>query len=101
MTAPPVAHPSPPAPAGVAPDPAAGADAAEREAPSAQGRRQAMIAAGRAPLWRARLWRSPLWRDGGAALILGLATLALFWDAIALRLVAYENDTRIFYFPLF
>ncbi len=64
--------------------------------------------AGPLPGRRARLWealraarRAPLLRDGGAVLVLALATLSLFWDAIARGQIAYENDTRIFYFPLF
>ena len=48
-----------------------------------------------------RLLAGELARDLGAAGILAGATLAMFWPAIAHGLVAYENDTRIFYYPLF
>jgi hypothetical protein len=45
--------------------------------------------------------RSALLRDGGAVLLLALVTLVAFWDTVAHGRVAYENDTRIFYYPLF
>ncbi len=45
--------------------------------------------------------RSSLLKDGGAVLLLALVTLVAFWDTVAHGRVAYENDTRIFYYPLF
>ena len=50
-------------------------------------------------IWAAR--RSPLLKDAGAVLLLALVTLVAFWDTVAHGRVAYENDTRIFYYPLF
>jgi hypothetical protein len=47
------------------------------------------------------VWRSALLRDAGAVLLLALVTLAAFWETVAHGLVASENDTRIFYYPLF
>ncbi|MGI8422596.1 MAG: YfhO family protein [Chloroflexota bacterium] len=48
-----------------------------------------------------RAQRSPLARDALALLGLGGVTLIYFWPALAYGLIAYENDTRIFYLPLF
>lgn len=48
-----------------------------------------------------RALRSPLLRDMCATLGLAGITLVYFWPAIAHGLIAYENDTRIFYLPLF
>ena len=44
---------------------------------------------------------APLMRDALALLGLAGVTLVYFWPAIAHGLIAYENDTRIFYLPLF
>ncbi|HET7771558.1 MAG TPA: YfhO family protein, partial [Chloroflexota bacterium] len=45
--------------------------------------------------------RSPLLRDALALAGLAAITLAYFWPAVAHGLIGYENDTRIFYLPLF
>jgi hypothetical protein len=47
------------------------------------------------------VWRSALLRDAGAVLLLALVTLGAFWETVAHGQVATENDTRIFYYPLF
>ena len=47
------------------------------------------------------VWRSALLRDAGAVLLLAAVTLVAFWPTVAGGLVATENDTRIFYYPLF
>ncbi len=45
-------------------------------------------------------WNAPL-ADALAVCVLAAVSLVFFWPAIADGMVAYENDTRIFYFPLF
>ena len=42
-----------------------------------------------------------LWRDVAVIVILAAVVLAYFWPSIARGEVAYENDTRVFYYPLF
>jgi hypothetical protein len=47
-----------------------------------------------------RALQTPLARDAGAVLLLALTTVVSFWGSLANGQVAYENDTRIFYYPL-
>ncbi|MBI3972428.1 MAG: YfhO family protein [Chloroflexi bacterium] len=56
---------------------------------------QGLLSLGRA------LIASPLLRDAAAAAVLATATAAFFWPTLAHGLIPYENDTRIFYYPLF
>ncbi|HEV2121212.1 MAG TPA: hypothetical protein VGW38_00360, partial [Chloroflexota bacterium] len=49
----------------------------------------------------AALIRSALVRDLLAIAVLAAVTGAFFWPSITAGLVYYENDTRIFYYPLF
>ncbi len=45
--------------------------------------------------------RHVAWRDTAAIALLAAAALAYAWPAIATGQIAYENDTRIFYYPIF
>ncbi|CAA9294749.1 MAG: Serine phosphatase RsbU, regulator of sigma subunit [uncultured Chloroflexi bacterium] len=42
-----------------------------------------------------------VFRDCASLAVLAVVTLVFFWPAVAHGIVAYENDTRIFYYPLF
>ena len=45
--------------------------------------------------------RRDAWRDAAALVLLACAALAYAWPSIAAGQIAYENDTRIFYYPIF
>jgi hypothetical protein len=68
-------------------------------APDAPVGRRSETAGARLDVLAARFW--PVAADLAAVGVLGAAVAAYFWPAIVHGLVAYENDTRIFYFPLY